>query len=60
MQILFHIGDAIIPNKLVNNATKLRARGQCNTHLCWLSLTFMLTLAPLGVVGPKPLSHKSY
>lgn len=30
------------------------------SHLCWLSLTFILTLAPLGVVGPEPLSFKSY
>lgn len=30
------------------------------SHLCWLSLTFILTLAPLGVVGPEPLSLKSY
>lgn len=30
------------------------------SHLCWLSLTFILTLAPLGVVGLEPLSLKSY
>lgn len=34
--------------------------GRPTYRLCWLSVTFTLTLAPVGVVGPEPLSHKSY
>lgn len=38
----------------------LRTCWRFSTHLFWLSLTFTLTLGPLGVVGPESLSLKSY